>query len=88
MEQPEQPDHQEHRDIFEAIKAETMQVLDVEEDLITPDAKLGETLDADSVDLIEIAGALERTFAVQIDDHELHDLVTVGDFVALVARKR
>jgi acyl carrier protein len=78
----------EHQDIFDVIKAEATQILDTDADLITPDAKLGETLDADSVDLIEIAGVLERTFDVQLDDHELHDLVTVNDFVELVAKKR
>ncbi len=79
------PDQQ---DIFEAIKAEAVAVLDCDPGLVSADAKLGETLNADSVDLIEIAGVLERTFGVQIDDHEIHDLVTVEDFVALVARKR
>ncbi len=78
----------ENQDIFDIIKAEATQILDAPAELITPDAKLGETLDADSVDLIEIAGVLERTFGVQLEDHELHDLITVGDFVALVARKR
>ena len=77
-----------HQDIFDVIKAEATQILDAGPELITPDAKLGETLDADSVDLIEIAGVLERTFGVQLDDHELHDLVTVQDFVDLVASKR
>jgi len=78
----------EHQDIFDVIKAEASQILEADDELITPDAKLGETLDADSVDLIEIAGVLERTFGVQLDDHELHDLVTVNDFVELVAQKR
>jgi len=78
----------EHQDIFDVIKAEASQILEADDELITPDAKLGETLDADSVDLIEIAGVLERTFGVQLDDHELHDLVTVNDFVQLVAQKR
>ncbi len=77
-----------NQDIFDVIKAEATQILDASADLITPDAKLGETLEADSVDLIEIAGVLERTFGVQLEDHELHDLVTVGDFVDLVASKR
>ena len=76
------------QEIFEVFKAEATTVLDVGVELITPDAKLGETLDADSVDLIEIAGVLERRFGVELDDHELHDLVTVADFVDLVARKR
>lgn len=76
------------QEIFDVIKAEAIQILEVEPDLITPDALLAETLDADSVDLIEIAGVLERTFDVQLDDHELHDLRTVQDFIDLVARKR
>lgn len=76
------------QEIFEAFKAEAAQVLDAGAELITPEAMLGETLDADSVDLIEIAGVLERRFGVELDDHELHDLVTVADFVDLVDRKR
>jgi len=76
------------QEIFDVFKAEATTVLDVAVDLITPDAKLGETLDADSVDLIEIAGVLERRFGVELDDHELHDLQTVADFVDLIARKR
>ena len=75
------------QEIFDVFKAEATQVLDVAADLITPDAKLGETLHADSVDLIEIAGVLERRYDVELNDHELHDLVTVSDFVDLVARK-
>lgn len=78
----------EHQDIFDAIKHEAIEILDVDPELVTVDALLNETLDADSVDVIEIAGVLERTFSVQLEDHELHDLVTVGDFVALVAKKR
>ena len=78
----------EHENIFDAIKKEATAILDVDPDLITVDAMLGETLDADSVDLIEIAGVVEQKFGVQLEDHELHDLVTVGDFVSLVARKR
>lgn len=76
------------QEIFEVFKTEATQVLDVDAELITPDAKLAETLDADSVDLIEIAGVLERRFGVELDDHELHDLRTVADFVDLVAQKR
>lgn len=78
----------EHQDIFEAIRREAVEILDCDEDDVTPEARWSESLDADSVDLIEIAGVLERTFGVQLEDRELHDLVTVGDFVALVARKR
>ena len=78
----------EHDDIFEAIRGRVLEILDVDPDLVTPDARLAETLEADSVDLIEIGGYLERTFDVELAERELYDLETVADFVQLVASKR
>lgn len=75
-------------EILAAFRQRAAEILDVDPALVTPDALLGETLHADSVDLIEIAGLLERQFGVELDDRELYDLETVHDFVALVARKR
>ncbi len=75
-------------DIFDAFREKATEILDVEAHQASPDALLNETLHADSVDLIEIAGLLERQFGVELDDRELYDLETVQDFVDLVARKR
>lgn len=78
----------EHQDIFEAFKARALEVLDVDEALVTPDAGLADSLGADSVHLLEIAGQLEADFGVELEDRELYDVVTVGELVELVARKR
>lgn len=78
----------EHEDIFEALRGRVLEILDVDPALVTPDARLAETLEADSVDLIEIGGYLERTFDVELAEREIYDLETVADFVELVARKR
>ncbi|MCB1005622.1 MAG: acyl carrier protein [Acidimicrobiales bacterium] len=78
----------EHADIYDALRGRILEILDVDPDLVTPDARLSDTLEADSVDLIEIGGYLERTFDVELPEREIYDLETVQDFVELVARKR
>lgn len=75
------------QDILETLRAQAVEVLDVDPATVTREARLGETLEADSIDLIEIAGALEQRYGVELEDHEIYDLETVGQFVDLVARK-
>ncbi len=48
---------------------------------------LAEQYDADSIDVIEIASAVERRFDILIEDHEVYDLSSVGEFVDLVDAK-
>lgn len=75
-------------DVFDTVRGFALETIDAPADLFTPDAKLGETLGMDSVHLIEIAGQLEATYGIALDDHELYDLVTVQDYVDLVEAKR
>lgn len=74
-------------EIFEFIRAQAHEVLDVDPAEITREASLARDFDADSIDVIEIASAAERTYDVTIEDHEVYDLTCVGDFVDLIARK-
>lgn len=74
--------------ILTAVREAAVEVLDCDADEVTPDANLSETLDADSIDVIEIASTLERQFGVAIEDHEVYDLTTVGELVELVATKK
>lgn len=75
-------------EILAKVREAAVEVLDCDPEEVTPDAKLSETLDADSIDVIEIASSLERDLGVAIEDHEVYDLVDVGGLVELVARKR
>jgi len=45
----------------------------------------GAALDADSLDLVELAEAVNAEFGVYIPDDDLEDLATVGDLKAYVA---
>lgn len=64
------------------------EVLDVEDSAVVAEARFNEDLEADSIDLIEISGAVERAFDVEIADEELYELETVGAFAALIASKQ
>ncbi|WP_323191384.1 phosphopantetheine-binding protein [Halostella sp. PRR32] len=44
----------------------------------------GEALDAESLDMVEIAEAIEADIGVHIPDEDLEDLETVGDLVTYV----
>lgn len=54
---------------------------------ITPQTKLGDDLDLDSMQAVELVMDLEDEFGVQISDEEVDGLQTVGDILDLLARK-
>lgn len=64
------------------------QVLQIEATDISTTTRLVEDLDADSVDLIEIANIAESEFDITIDEANLYDVNTVGELAALIERVR
>jgi acyl carrier protein len=55
-----------------------------ERDEITPDATF-ESLDVDSLDLVEMAQIVEEEYGVQMREEDMKDLRTVGQAVDFVA---
>ncbi len=53
-------------------------------DDITMDTVLEKDLDADSLDLIDLAMSLEDCFEVEVPDEELENFKTVGDIVKYI----
>jgi acyl carrier protein len=74
-------------DTFETFKKCAVEVLQVSPEQITLDAKFGEDLDADSLDLVELVMALEEAFDVEVPEEELDGIVTVGQAYDLVRGK-
>lgn len=74
-------------DIFERLKARAIDVLSVDAGKVTKDAKFGEDLDADSLDLVEFVMALEEEFDINVEEEELENVVTVGQAYDLVKSK-
>ena len=53
---------------------------------VTPDLSFRENLEADSLDGVEIALALEEEFGVQITDDECAECATVGELQQLLVK--
>jgi acyl carrier protein len=62
-------------------------VLKVEPDQVTEDARFKEDLDADSLDLVEFVMSLEERFDITVPEEELDGVTTVGAALELVLGK-
>ncbi len=69
---------------FEKIKEIISEQFSIDEDKITENTILLEDLDADSLDLIDLAMSLEDAFEVEVPDEELENFKTVGDIVKYI----
>ena len=64
---------------FDRFKKCVVDVLSVEPEKVTMEAKFGDDLDADSLDLVELVMALEEEFGVEVPEEELDGIQTVGE---------
>ena len=83
------PDRQE---VFELIRDQLADILEIEPSQIGESSSFAEDLDADSLALIELVEALEeelgeRSVGFRIEDEDLEDLRTVRDAVDYVVAK-
>lgn len=69
---------------LEKIKRIISEQFSIGEDLITENTVLLEDLDADSLDLIDLAMSLEDEFETEVPDEELENFKTVGDIVKYI----
>lgn len=72
---------------FEKFRVAAVDVLKVDPAKVTMEARFGEDLDADSLDLVELIMRLEDDFGVEIPESELDDVDTVGKAYNLVTSK-
>ena len=72
---------------FERFRKCAVEVLAVQPDQVTMEAKFGDDLDADSLDLVELVMALEEAFDIEVPEEELEGITTVGEAYELVTSK-
>ena len=72
---------------FETFKKCAVEVLSVDAAKVVPEARFGDDLDADSLDLVELVMALEEAFDVSVEESELEGIETVGQAFDLVHGK-
>ncbi|MBR4581603.1 MAG: acyl carrier protein [Lachnospiraceae bacterium] len=70
--------------MFDKIKSIMMDQLNIDENDITEDTSFKDDLGLDSLDLFELAMAMEEEFGVEIPQEDLESIVTVGDAVEYI----
>ena len=74
--------------MFEEIKNVLEEELDVAPELITEDAEFINDLKLNSLELADLAVLCEDKYGVEIEEQDIHTLISVGDLVEyLEARK-
>jgi acyl carrier protein len=71
-------------DTFQDVKVIIVDLLNVDENKITPEARFREDLEADSLDLVELIMAFEDKFGGEISDEDAQNISTVGEVVAYI----
>ena len=75
------------QELFARFSKCAVEVLSVAEDQVTPEARFGDDLDADSLDLVELVMALEEEFDVNVEEEELEGVNTIQAAFDLVTSK-
>jgi acyl carrier protein len=68
----------------ERVRAIIVELLDVEEGAVVPDARFREDLDADSLDLVELIMKIEDEFGGDISDEDAQKITTVGEAITYI----
>lgn len=68
-------------DTIEEVRGIIVDLLGVDEDQVSREAKFREDLEADSLDLVELIMAFEEKFGGEISDEDAQSITTVGEAV-------
>lgn len=68
-------------DTYEEVKAIIIDLLNVDEEKVSLEARFREDLEADSLDLVELIMAFEDRFGGEISDEDAQSITTVGEAV-------
>jgi acyl carrier protein len=68
----------------ERVREIIVELLDVDPERVTLDARFREDLEADSLDLVELIMKIEEEFGGDISDEEAQKITTVGEAVSYI----
>ncbi len=74
--------------MFEEIRREIAEQLNIPEENITMETRFIEDLKADSLDLVELVMDLEDKYGIEIPDEQLAEVKTVGEIVNFIAENK
>lgn len=72
---------------FEQLKGLIVELLEVDESKVVPEASFADDFNADSLDFIELITAVEDTFKIEIPDEDAENLQTVQDALDYIEAK-
>ena len=75
------------KDIFEQLKKLIVELLEVGEGKVVPEASFVDDFGADSLDFIELITAVEEAFKIEIPDEDASKMQTVEDAVNYIELK-
>ena len=74
--------------IYEQVKKMISEQFDIDEDKVNEDTDFLDDLDADSLDIVELAMSMEETFGLpEIPEDDIRTIRTVGDVVDYITKK-
>ena len=74
--------------VLEKVKTIIADTLNCEESEITLTSNIAEDFGADSLEMVELAMALEDAFGISIAEEDAANLKTVGDIMAYLAARK
>ncbi|MBI3602244.1 MAG: acyl carrier protein [Candidatus Omnitrophica bacterium] len=74
-------------DIENKVKAIFKKVLDIKESEIVPGAKLDESLEIDSTEMVEISVAIKKELGIPLKDNELKKTQSFNEIVGVLKSK-
>jgi acyl carrier protein len=74
-------------EVFELVRGRLAELIECNPDDIKLTTRLEEDLEADSLDLVELAMSLEEELSLEIPDEELEGIRTVKDAVDFIAER-
>lgn len=74
-------------DTYQEVKDIIVDLLGVDEEKVTMDARFREDLEADSLDLVELIMAFEDKFGGEISDEDAQEITTVGEAVEYINKR-
>ncbi|PLX05539.1 MAG: acyl carrier protein [Marinilabiliales bacterium] len=76
-----------NEEIISKINEFLVEEFEVEEDQIVPDANLMETLELDSLDLVDLVVIIEKNFGFKVKGEEFADIKTFQNFYDYVINR-
>ncbi|MBQ9976537.1 MAG: acyl carrier protein [Clostridia bacterium] len=74
--------------MFEEIKATLEEELDVPSELITLESEFVNDLKLNSLELADLVVLCEERYGIEIEEQDVHSLLSVGDLVEYIESKK